>query len=114
MQNLSGMTKKSVISITFKGGYATAVNQAVVAAILARLNVVVPARSGYVNAANISPASASGAIAVGSTNTIDYKSTFSNWGSTLSLFGSGENIEGPSNLCDNCYLTLSNTNMGEY
>ncbi|KNZ74945.1 Proteinase R [Termitomyces sp. J132] len=76
-----------------------------------RKMVQVAAGNNNLDATNMSPARASGAITVGATNIADSRASFSNYGSVVALFAPGENIistwfTGPTAL-----VSLSGTSM---
>lgn len=106
-----GYRYKSVLSISIEAGYSSAVNSAVQGVINAGIPVVVAAGNSDINAINVSPASSPNAITVGATDVNDYRAWFSNWGTTLDVFGPGVNVYSSYNLNDASYGTLSGTSM---
>ena len=60
----------------------------------------VAAGNGAANAANSSPARVPEAVTVGSSNINDARSSFSNFGPIVDIFGPGENVISTSNMGD--------------
>jgi len=89
--------------------YNAATNNAVAAAVNSGITMVVAAGNSNANACNYSPASTPSAISVGATASNDARSTFSNFGTCVSIFAPGTNI--PSCYLGNTYQTLSGTSM---
>ena len=85
-------TKKCVASMSLGGGKNDAVNEAVDNASKAGCIFAIAAGNENQDAKNVSPASAASAITVGSINWKDARSSFSNYGETLSVFAPGENV----------------------
>lgn len=83
---------RSVINLSLGGPYSSATNSAVRAAYNAGVTVVVAAGNENQNAANVSPASESTAITVGSITSTDARSSFSNFGSLVDIFAPGSSI----------------------
>jgi subtilisin family serine protease len=67
-------------------------DQIVANTVAAGVTVVVAAGNGGTDACSISPARAAAAITVGSVNSVDAQSGFSNWGGCVDLFAPGEGI----------------------
>ncbi|KAG9003780.1 subtilisin-like serine protease [Tulasnella sp. JGI-2019a] len=84
--------RPSVISMSIGGAKSQSIDAAAVAAISAGIHVVAAAGNDSQDAANDSPASAPGVIAVGSMNIANQVSSFSNFGSTVDIFAPGEDI----------------------
>jgi len=95
----SGKTT-SVANMSLGGGKSTAVNQAVAAAVVAGVVMVVAAGNSNTDACNTSPASEPTAVTVGSTDTgidtdnsqVDIRSYFSNYGTCVHVFAPGSDI----------------------
>ena len=93
IQNCETQTgKRCVINMSLGGGYSSAQNNAVAAAVDAGIVVVVAAGNSNADACNYSPASSSKVITVGSTTSTDLKSGFSNWGTCLDIWAPGSGI----------------------
>jgi len=84
--------RPATINLSLGGGKTQSVNDAVDAA--ATFGVIVVAAAGNNNGdtCNFSPASAKLAIAVGASNNVDQKATFSNHGPCMTLFAPGQSI----------------------
>ena len=77
---------KCVINMSLSGPRSESVNTAVEAAINAGVHVVVAAGNDGVDACTRSPASATSAVTVGSVNSADRMSSFSNHGTCIDIF----------------------------
>ncbi|QSB04973.1 S8 family peptidase [Natronoglycomyces albus] len=106
--NFSG---PSVANMSLGGGANATLDAAVNASVEAGLTQVVASGNSNANACNYSPARASGAITVNSSNSSDARSSFSNWGSCTDLFAPGEAIYGPWSGGSKGYRTISGTSM---
>ncbi|EON64454.1 hypothetical protein W97_03685 [Coniosporium apollinis CBS 100218] len=106
-----GRASKAVISMSLGGGYSAAFNNAVQSAFTSGVSTVVAAGNSNVDAANTSPASAPNAITVGSIQSNNARSSFSNFGAVLDVFAPGTSILSTwigSNTATN---TISGTSM---
>lgn len=106
-----GYRYKSVLSVSIEGGYSASVNAAVQGIINAGIPVVVAAGNSNKNAINVSPASAPNAITVGATDINDRRAYFSNFGTTLDVFGPGVGVYSSYHLSDTSYYTMSGTSQ---
>jgi serine protease len=93
------------------GGASTAVDDAVARMSNAGVTVVVAAGNDNSNACNYSPARAASAITVGSTTSTDARSSFSNYGSCLDIFGPGSSITSAWYTSTTATNTISGTSM---
>ena len=84
--------RPGVINMSISGGKSDAVNKAVNGAIKNGFHVVVAAGNNGVDACNESPASALYVITVGSTDSADRMSDFSNFGRCVDIMAPGEAI----------------------
>lgn len=84
--------KPGVINMSLGGGKSTTFNSAVNAAVDSGVTVVVAAGNEFQDACNVSPASATGAITVGSTDKDDKFSYFSNYGKCVDILAPGSSI----------------------
>lgn len=107
-QNHSG---PSVANMSLGGGASTASDQAVASLRSAGVTVVVAAGNENQNACNTSPARSTAAITVGSTDSNDRRSSFSNWGSCVNIFAPGGNITSAWYSSDSAINTISGTSM---
>jgi subtilisin family serine protease len=85
-------SRKTVLNMSLGGGRSTALNNAVNSAATSGVVVVVAAGNSNRNACNYSPASASGALVVGSIERNNRRSSWSNWGSCVDIFAAGSGI----------------------
>jgi len=108
---LNNKSGPAVANLSIGGGYDKAVNDAVNNAASKGLVMVVAAGNNNQNACNYSPASAASAITVGSTTKTDARSSFSNFGSCLDLFGPGSDITSAWHTSDTATNTISGTSM---
>ncbi|MFF8606832.1 S8 family peptidase [Streptomyces sp. NPDC015346] len=84
--------KPAVMNSSLGGETSPAVDAAVDALYETGVLPVVAAGNSAVDACDISPARAAGALTVGATNQEDEETYFSNWGPCLSLYAPGQNI----------------------
>jgi len=110
--------RPSVGNMSLGGSISAALDNAVNAAISGGFLMAVAAGNDNINACLASPARASSAITVGSTqlsasgtNQIDARSSFSNFGSCVNIFAPGSAILGAWYDCDSCTRTISGTSM---
>jgi subtilisin family serine protease len=103
--------KPAVANMSLGGGYSSAVNDAVAAAIANGVTFAVAAGNDNANACSYSPASTPAAITVGSTASNDSRSSFSNWGSCLDIFAPGSSITSAWIGSDTATNTISGTSM---
>jgi len=110
-QHKSSTSKKSVINLSLGGSFSAVENKAVNAAASAGLVVVVAAGNENKDACEFSPASASAAITVMSSDSNDALSSFSNWGRCGDLIAPGRDILSTSIRSRTATETLSGTSM---
>jgi len=93
--------RKCTANMSLGGGFSPTMNNAVAAAVDAGIHYSVAAGNENQNACNVSPASEPKACTVGATaqqavggseNQIDVRSSFSNWGTCVDVFGPGSSI----------------------
>ena len=101
----------AVVNVSFGGGYAYSIHQAVSNSIAAGLTYCVAAGNSNADAANFSPASVPGAITVGATDWYDARASYSNFGSCIDLFAPGSSISSSLNSGNNAYGYKSGTSM---
>ena len=102
---------RGVGSMSLGGGANTALDSAVNSADAANIPVAVAAGNSNGNACNYSPARASGAITVGSTDNSDTLSSFSNWGTCVDILAPGSSILSCGISSDTATATMSGTSM---
>ncbi|KAK4151133.1 peptidase S8/S53 domain-containing protein [Chaetomidium leptoderma] len=84
--------KGVVVNMSLGGGYSASINRAAAGLVDAGIFMAVAAGNDNANAANYSPASEASVCTVGSTDSSDRKSSFSNWGSYVDIQAPGSNI----------------------
>ncbi|KAG6894582.1 hypothetical protein C0992_005509, partial [Termitomyces sp. T32_za158] len=85
--------RPSVASISLSANQSSVpLDDAVTSLTSIGVHAIVAAGNGNIDAGNVSPARATGAVAVGASNITDSKASFSNYGSVVALFAPGENI----------------------
>jgi len=84
---------KVVVSMSLGGGFSQSQNNVVNSLAAAGVTVVVAAGNDNSNACSYSPASAEGAITVGSTTSSNSKSGFSNYGDCVDVLAPGSGIQ---------------------
>jgi serine protease len=107
----SNHANPAVANMSLGGGVSTALDTAVNNAVSAGVTFVVAAGNDNANACNYSPARAASAITVGSTTSTDARSSFSNYGTCLDIFGPGSSITSTWNTGDSATNTISGTSM---
>jgi len=103
--------KPAVANMSLGGGASTATDDAVARMTNAGVVVVVAAGNDNSNACNYSPARAASAITVGSTTNTDARSSFSNFGNCLDIFGPGSSITSAWYTSNTATNTISGTSM---
>ncbi len=103
--------KPAVANMSLGGGASTATDDAVQRMVSAGVTVVVAAGNDNANACNYSPARATNAITVGSTTSTDARSSFSNYGSCVDIFGPGSSITSSWYTSSTATNTISGTSM---
>lgn len=105
------MKKTCVLSLSLGGNVNVALDKAAEKASKKHF-VIVAAGNSNMSACKTSPARAGGnVITVGSTNINDYRSSFSNFGKCVNIFGPGSGIEAAYIGGKNTTKTLSGTSM---
>merc|ERR1719433_1213929 len=84
---------------------------AVDAAVAAGVTVVVAAGNSNSDACNFSPAFVPSAVTVGSTDSTDSRSSFSNYGTCVDIWGPGSSVLSAGHTSDSATATLSGTSM---
>jgi len=105
-------TRPAVASMSLGGsGTQQAMADAVDAAVIAGVTVVVAGGNDNSNACNFSPAFVPSAITVGSTTSVDSRSYFSNYGSCTNIWAPGSSVISASHTSDTGSRSLSGTSM---
>jgi subtilisin family serine protease len=103
--------KPAVVNVSVSGGASTAVDAAVNASIAAGLTYAVAAGNDWDNACDYSPARVPNAITVGATDEVDFRTSFSNYGSCLDLHAPGHHIPSSVAGSDTAVAKYSGTSM---
>ena len=103
--------KPAVANMSLGGGASTATDDAVARMVNAGVTVAVAAGNDNGDACGYSPARAPSAITVGSTTNTDARSSFSNFGTCLDIFGPGSNITSAWYTSNTATNTISGTSM---
>ncbi len=103
--------KPAVANMSLGGGASQATDDAVQRMVAAGVTVVVAAGNDNSNACNYSPARAPNAITVGSTTSTDARSSFSNYGTCVDIFGPGSSITSAWYTSSTATNTISGTSM---
>jgi len=104
-------TRPSVANMSLGGGRSATLVQAVENSIAAGVSYAVAAGNDNANACNYSPANAPNAITVAATTSTDARSSFSNWGTCVDIFGPGTTITSAWIGGRNAVRTISGTSM---
>lgn len=105
-------TSTAVISMSIQGGgQAQSYKAAIDVAVSDGVTVVVAAGNYNVDANRYSPAFVPSALTIGSTDYLDRRSSFSNYGSRIDLFAPGSDIQAASHQNDRDDTTMSGTSM---
>merc|ERR550532_388811 len=108
----TGSVRPAIASMSLGGGgVISAMGDAVNAAVSAGVTVVVAAGNDNSDACGFSPAYVPNAITVGSTDSTDSRSSFSNYGSCVDIWAPGSNVVSASSSSDSGTRTLSGTSM---
>jgi subtilisin family serine protease len=103
--------KPAVVNMSLGGGASSALDTAVSNLIGKGFTVVVAAGNSSANACNYSPSRVPAAVTVGSSDSLDRVSSFSNVGPCLDLFGPGTSILSTWHTSNTATNTISGTSM---
>ena len=101
--------KPAVANMSLETNYSKSMNDSVSASINAGITYVVAAGNDTADACYYSPSSVPGAITVGSTNTVDERVSYSNFGSCVDIFAPGEGVTTVWNTSDTIITYMSGT-----
>ncbi|KAH7007902.1 alkaline serine protease, partial [Microdochium trichocladiopsis] len=101
--------KKSIANMSLAGSWSQAMDDAIQAATVAGLLIVVAAGNNNAETAGFSPAAAPGACTVAATDISDRRAGFSNWGAVVDIFAPGVDIASTSK--DGGSVRMSGTSM---
>jgi len=108
----TSQVRPAVASMSLGGsGTQQAMADAVDAAVNAGVTVVVAGGNSNSDACRFSPAFVPSAITVGSTDSLDRRSSFSNYGACTDIWAPGSSVTSAGHTCDTCYATFSGTSM---
>ncbi|KAH7001394.1 peptidase S8/S53 domain-containing protein [Ilyonectria destructans] len=107
----NGRTAKAVINMSLGGDYSATFNNAVASASSSGVLTVVAAGNEAQSAANVSPASAASAITVGAIDSSWAIAYYSNYGTSLDIFGPGSSVLSAYYSSNSATATLSGTSM---
>jgi len=104
--------RPAVASMSLGGsGQVSAMKDAVDAAVGAGVTVVVAAGNDNSDACGFSPAYVPSAVTVGSTDSTDARSYFSNYGTCVDIWGPGSSVLSAGHTSDSATATFSGTSM---
>lgn len=103
--------RPAVANMSLGGAASAAVDSAVAGAVSKGVTMVVAAGNNGADACGYSPARAPSAITVGATTSIDYRASYSNFGSCVDLFAPGHNITSAWNTSATASNTIGGTSM---
>jgi len=103
--------KPAVANMSLGGDASQALDDAVERMITAGVVTAVAAGNDSGNACSYSPARTPNALTVGSTTSSDARSSFSNYGTCLDIFGPGSSITSASSSSDTGSTSMSGTSM---
>jgi subtilisin family serine protease len=103
--------KKVVANLSLGGAFSSAMNTACNGAVDAGIFMAVAAGNDNGNACSYSPASAAKVTTVGATDISDRRSSFSNWGTCVDIFGPGTSITAAWIGSRTATRTISGTSM---
>ncbi|KAH6894694.1 peptidase S8/S53 domain-containing protein [Thelonectria olida] len=106
-----GRTGRAAINLSIGGGFSSAFNGAINAAFKSGVISVAAAGNANSDAWWTSPASATGAIAVGAIDSSWNIATFSNWGNTVRIFAPGVGVKSAWFSSDTATVMMSGTSM---
>ena len=103
--------KPAVANLSLGGAANSTLDSAVKASIASGITYAVSAGNDNLTACDQSPARLAEAITVGSTDILDRRSTFSNYGTCVDVFAPGTSITSDYNTSDTAMATMSGTSM---
>jgi len=103
--------RPAVANMSLGGGASSALDSAVSRSISAGISYSIAAGNSNANACGFSPARVSTAVTVGATTMTDARSSFSNFGTCVTIFAPGSGILSSWNTSDTATATLSGTSM---
>jgi len=104
-------TNPAVANMSLGGSASSSLDTAVNNSINDGVTYVIAAGNSNANACNYSPARVANALTVGSTTSIDARSSFSNFGTCLDIFAPGSSITSAWSTSNTATNTISGTSM---
>lgn len=101
----------AVANMSLVSGASSVLDTAVASSVNDGVTYAIAAGNSNANACNFSPARVASAITVGSTTSADVRSSFSNFGRCVDIFGPGSSITSSWSLSDTAINTISGTSM---
>jgi subtilisin family serine protease len=101
----------SVANMSLSGGHFQAIDDAVTGSVNSGVVYAVAASNEATDACTRSPASTDAALTVGSTNSLDARSYFSNYGTCVDIFAPGSSIVSAGHTSNQAEVTKSGTSM---
>lgn len=102
-------SKPTVVNVSLSGPASQTLDNVAARLFDSGVTVVVAAGNDEADACNYSPARASSVLTIGSTNTSDYRASFSNYGPCVDLFAPGMYIESASKEAPSAFSTSGGT-----
>lgn len=103
--------RPAVANMSLGGSLSASVNAAVAGAVAKGVTFAVAAGNSNADACTASPASEPTALTVGASSSLDYRASFSNWGSCVDLFAPGAGITSAWNTSSTATNTIGGTSM---
>ncbi|MEU6073410.1 S8 family serine peptidase [Micromonospora sp. NPDC047074] len=103
--------KPAVANMSLGGGGSTAIDAAVEASIASGITYAVAAGNSQDDACSYSPARAASAITVGATDEVDFRASFSNYGTCVDIHAPGHHIPSSVATSDTAIDRYSGTSM---
>ena len=103
--------RPAVANMSLGGAVSASVDAAVAGAVAKGVTMVVAAGNNGADACNYSPAREPSAITVGATTNIDYRASYSNYGSCVDIFAPGHSITSAWNTSATASNTIGGTSM---
>jgi serine protease len=103
--------KPAVVNMSLGGGFFQPMNDAVTTSIGQGFHYAIAAGNSSADACAFSPASTPAAVTVGSSDSGDWQSDFSNWGACVDLYAPGSAITSAWFTSNTATLTIDGTSM---
>jgi subtilisin family serine protease len=103
--------RPAVANMSLGGSLSASVNAAVAGAVAKGVAFAVAAGNNNADACTASPASEPTALTVGASSSLDYRASFSNWGTCVDLFAPGAGITSAWHTSSTATNTIGGTSM---